>query len=178
MPSQTPDTELLIRLFYDSVAELADFDRVGHVQPPYQSLLDHDQHMTVTVENFHESKVDVEVLEVKDNDDQYARKILLRRQTDRAVVQFGIVRLKLNFLSSPVRELIRAKQVPLGRVLIENGVMRQVELVQLWNLQPGKELSECFGSDQPTCGRTALIHVDNEPAVELLEIVAPVPIVN
>lgn len=175
MPAQIPDTETLIHLFYDTVAALGQFERLGEVAAPYAELLDQHEHMTVTIERFHGCNVDVDVLEVREADDEYARKILLRRQSDRAVVQFGIVRLRLGFLPPPVRELIRSQQTPLGRLLIQHNVMRQVELVQLWQIKPAEELCGYFGCDPSatTYGRTALIHVGDQSAVELLEIVTP-----
>ena len=47
--------------------------------------------MTVTVEAHHGSLVDVKVLERKRDGDSYARKILLAKQTDGRIVQFGLV---------------------------------------------------------------------------------------
>ena len=69
---------------------------------------------------------------------------------------------------------IRDSKTPLGRILIKHHVMRRVELDSLWNVSPGSEMSRHFGSDAATFGRTAWIHVNGQPAVELLEVVAPV----
>lgn len=136
--------------------------------------------MTVTVEDRHRCAVDVEVLEVQQDARHYSRKILLRRQSDRRVVQFGIVRLALEALEEAPRQEIIKQQTPLGRVLIEHGVMRAVQLLGLWEVACGEELARYFGV-QPghvTYGRTALIYCNSEPAVELLEIVAPEDIFN
>ena len=45
----------------------------------------------------------------------------------------------------------------------------------LWKITTGPELCRAFGLAQPTTtyGRTALIYCNDEPAVELLEIIAP-----
>ena len=61
-----------------------------------------EEHMTVTVEEFHHSPVDV-VLAKKTVLPHYARKILLSRQTDGRVVQFGIVRLNFSYLAPEVQ---------------------------------------------------------------------------
>jgi hypothetical protein len=89
-------------------------------------------------------------------------------------VQFGIVRLRLPLLADRLRQEIEARRVPLGRLLIKYHVMRRVELDALWQVTPGPELVHCFSSHEQTFGRTARIHVNGQPAVELLEIVAPV----
>src|SRR5947209_18117746 len=51
--------------------------RGDNVPAPYHQLLVHDKHMTVTVEAFHGSKVDVRVLERRTDGEAYSRKILL-----------------------------------------------------------------------------------------------------
>jgi hypothetical protein len=91
------------------------------------------------------------------------------------VVQLGIVRLHVGFLDPPVRDEIFAEQVPLGRILISHNVLRTVELCGLYRVECGDDLADIFGAAPgvPTYGRTALIHCNGEPAVELLEIVAP-----
>jgi hypothetical protein len=75
-----------------------------------------------------------------------------------------------------VRLRIEAEDTPLGRVLIENNVLRRVRLASLWRVRAGAELARLFdlAAGAVTYGRTALIECNNEPAVELLEIVAPV----
>ncbi len=175
--SAHPDLESLAGLFYPSATELGRFEPVAPQAMPTDSrqLLAHTNHMTVAVEGFHESPVDVEVLAKQTTREHYARKILLRRQTDQAVVQFGIMRVNLRYLSPAVQDEIRAEATPLGRILIAHQLLRDVELFALWKVVPGDELCECFGlaSGEATYGRTALIHVAHEPAVELLEIITP-----
>lgn len=173
----TPDLHVLVELFYDSIDQLGVFTEVAGVNMPevFRRLLEHDAHMTVTVEQHHKSLVDVHVLQTRVTPSHYARKILLSRQSDHRVVQFGLVRLNLDYLDPEVRREIESQQIPLGRVLIDHGVMRVVKLLSLWKIEPGSELREHFGLEyQETCyGRTALIYCNGVPAVELLEIVTP-----
>ena len=63
--------------------------------------------------------------------EHYSRKILLTRQTDRKVVQFGIVRLNFAHLSEAVRQEIESQTAPVGRILIRHNVLRSVEIVQV-----------------------------------------------
>lgn len=176
----TPRLEDLISLFFPRPDPLGRFSAVSSDEMPatYRELLDHEHHMTVTVENFHRSPVDVQVLQKVKTAKHYARMILLRRQSDQQVVQFGIVRLTLAMLSDPVRREIEAEQTPLGRVLIQHDVMRRIRLSQLWRVAPGPDLCYWFSLAAPveTFGRTAMIDCDGEPAIELLEIVTPVPL--
>ncbi len=175
--SPAPQLETLLELFYADTSELGHFDGCSAEQCPdiYRQLLAHNAHMTVTVERRHGQQVDVQVLRDQVRDNDYQREILLRKQSDAAVVQYGIVRLKLNLISDRVREQILSRQIPLGRVLINNNVMRQVQLGALWKVTCGPALAEIFSVEEQTVtyGRTALIYLDAEPAIELLEIVAP-----
>lgn len=174
----TPDLDALIALFYARPEELGRFEEVDShaLDRDYRMLLAHDSHMTVTVERFHNGPVDVQVLESQLTGEHYARKILLTRQSDGGVVQFGIMRLDFSCVSPKVRREVESQQTPLGRVLIQNNVLREVHLTKLWKVTPGSDLCRLFGISpgQITYGRTAVIHCDGEPAVELLEIVTPV----
>jgi chorismate-pyruvate lyase len=167
----------LISIFYDDASELGKFQRVDPSMVPsyYQELLNHTNHMTVTVEKHHSDSVDVEVLRSDVVQDHYRREILLRTHRQRQVVQYGIVRLNMRFLSKQPRDEILAQQKPLGRVLIEHDVLREIELFDLLRVVCGPVLARFFDvlPGRVTFGRTALLHCDDEPAIELLEIVSP-----
>lgn len=170
-----PDLDELVSLFYDDPARLGEFQEVQAADLPAaeRKLLAHDEHMTVTVESFHGSLVDVKVLATQTELPHYSRMIVLRRQSDGRVVLFGLVRLNLDLLDAAVREEILSQRTPLGRVLIEHDVLRAVELVSLWRITVGPDLARYLGVPEGTVayGRTALIHCNADPAVELLEIV-------
>jgi hypothetical protein len=141
----------------------------------YRKLLAHEHHMTVTVEAHHGGPVDVNVLEVKRRDDFYARKILLALQKDAHIVQFGLVRVDFRYCNDKVKQEILSEAIPLGRVLINNNVLRRIEPTHYLRITPGPDMMKWFGLGEPktTYGRLAVIHCDHQPAVELLEIVAP-----
>lgn len=165
----------LTSLFYDELEELGEIEPVEAEDLPesYQSLLAHNDHMTVTVEAWHNSMVDVRVVSEHRDADKYARKILLVLQRDGTPVQFGIMRINLAGLPEIVRMEIESQALPLGRIMIRHHLMREVELCQLWRVKPGPELRLHLKleDETPIYGRTARILVEGEPAVELLEIV-------
>ncbi|MDG1874927.1 MAG: hypothetical protein P8J27_13515 [Mariniblastus sp.] len=169
------ELEILIKLFFKDTNRLGLFKEVAtdDIPEPSRSLLGHDHHMTVTLEEHHGSSVDVQVLATRIDGEHYSRKILLTRKPDNKVVQYGIVRLNTSVLADEVRQEIEAQQIPLGRVLINHDVMREVKLLSLFQIQCGVELAESFGFEVgDVCyGRTALIYCDGSPAIELLEIV-------
>jgi chorismate-pyruvate lyase len=167
----------LVELFYPEPAVLGRFTEVSadEMPQPYRDLLAHRHHMTVTVEAHHHSPVDVQVLDRKSEGNYYSRRILLTRQSDGRVVQFGIMRVNFAYLSPEVRREIESEDIPLGRVLINHNVLREIELSSLWKVEPGPDLCQCLGISpgQIAYGRTAIIHCNGEPGVELLEIVTP-----
>jgi chorismate-pyruvate lyase len=173
-----PDLYTLLALFppadYFQKEELVHGDQVPE---PYHHLLVHEHHMTVTVEAHHGSLVDVRILDSRQDETSYARKILLALRNSGKIVQFGIMRVRLEFCSPQVQEAILAGKTPLGRILINHGVLRRIEPTAFLRIHPGPDLMNWFGLSEPslTYGRLAYIHCDGQPAIELLEIVAPEP---
>lgn len=175
-PQDLPDIQSLFALF-PPAEYLADSRDVPaeQVPQPYRKLLVHEHHMTVTVEEHHGGPVDVKVLAEDLSGDAYARKILLALQSTGQIVQFGLMRVHFNYCSDKVRQEILSRQTPLGRILIQNNVLRRIEPTAFVRIIPGPGLMRWFGLAEatPTYGRLALIHCDEQPAIELLEIVAP-----
>jgi chorismate-pyruvate lyase len=158
------------------------FAQVEHIPKavtpePYQSLLVHDQHMTVTMERYHGTTVDVQVLAERRLGDIYARKIVLLKHGTTIPVQFGLVRFNLSYVTEPVRQEILSKSTPLGRVLIKYNVLRHVDLGAILQFTAGPGLAELLqmSAGDRTYGRLATIFCDHQPAVDLLEISAPLP---
>jgi chorismate-pyruvate lyase len=165
----------LVSLFHPDAAAFGDLRLVAAKQVPEAArrLLDHRSHMTVAMERLH-GPVRLEVVDCgEDSAGRYAREILLVR-ADGRVVQHGIVRIDLRRLVAETAAAIRAAAIPLGRILIEAGLLRDVHDVSLLQIDPGPHLRRLFGTDAaPAYGRVATIDLDGVPTVELLEIVAP-----
>lgn len=173
----TPDLETLCRLFYPSSREVGEFTAVaGEAMPgAHARLLAHDEHMTATVEAFWREPVDVRVLAKRRDGSHYAREITLARRSDGRVVQFGVMRVNFELLESEVRREIESESTPLGRILIERNVLRRVQLCQPWRIVMANALAARLEAKpgETTYGRTAFIECNGAPAIELLEIVAP-----
>src|SRR5690606_7749686 len=137
----------------------------------------HGGHMTVTLEAYHESLVKVQAVEELKSDKSYARESLLTRVSDGLVVQCGIMRIALAGLPPQVREAIENRSAPLGRILIRNNLLREVELLALWRVALGPRLAQYFRREvgEVVYARSACIHIQGEPTVELLEIVTDDP---
>jgi hypothetical protein len=156
------------------------FEKVVHVPSsatpePYKTMLVHDQHMTVTMERYHRTAVDVHVLDRRLDGDVYAREIVLTKQGTSIPVQFGFVRFQLNYVTAAVRQEILAGQTPLGRILINHNVLRHIDLGAVLQFTAGPGLAGVLAMPvgETTYGRLATIFCNHQPAVDLLEISAP-----
>jgi len=172
----------------------ADIAGMAAVEPaavpePVRGLLDHRSHMTVAMERFHATEVRLRIVATIDRPDVpgawYAREILLETP-DGTVVQYGIVRIDLGAVDDGTARAIRDGRRPLGRILIDAGVLRDVHRVALLAIRPGAHLARLMrlaetpqGPASPAkslvYGRVAEILLNGRPAVHLLEIAAPLP---
>lgn len=158
------------------------FEGVEHISAaetpePYRSLLAHEHHMTVTMEQFHQCSVDVQVIQEQFQDPLYTREIVLTRAGTDQVVQFGLVRFDFTYVTPAVKTEILAKRLPLGRVLIRHNVLRHINLRAILKIIPGPALRQRMqlSDSLPVYGRMATIFCNDRPAVDLLEVSTPVP---
>ena len=107
--------------------------------------------------------------------DIYNRKILLTKQGTNTVVQFGLVRFDFQYVTEAVRREIIDERTPLGRVLINHNVLRQVDLNAILRVTAGPGLAKYLQMQEGgvTYGRVATIFCNQKPAIDLLEISAP-----
>lgn len=177
MLTNAPTLDHLYGLFADT-SDRPDAVEVppGDVPEPYHRLLVHTHHMTVTVEDFYQSPVDVRVLDFWLSDREYARKILLTLQSTGRVVQFGLVRINLDACTDAVRNEIVGGKTPLGRVLIRHNMLRRIEPLAYFRVTVGEVMAGWFGVSPGTTtyGRVGVIYTGERPVVEVLEILAPV----
>jgi len=177
-----PHDELqsLIDLFPDREPLLLDAEHVPSetLPQPYRRMLVHNQHMTVAMESYHGCPVAVRILDQRHDGDFYHRKIVLLKSGTETVVQFGLVRFDLSYVTQAVREEILGGQKPLGRVLIEHNVLRHIDLGAVLRIVAGPSLARTLHMPTGgiTFGRLATIFCNRRPAVDLLEITAPLPL--
>ena len=142
---------------------------------PYRRLLVHEEHMTVTMEQRWGRPLELRILDRRQDAERYARKILIVSPRLRQAVLFGIMRLDFRWCTNEVKDEIVRGRTPLGQILIEHDVLRRIEPSAYLRITRSEELQECFGlrAMRPMYGRLATIFCDEEPAVELFEVVRP-----
>lgn len=144
------------------------------VPDPWNSLLVHDNHMTVTLEAHWGGPVTVKPYQVHRQGDLYGRKLDLLIDDGR-VVMTGIMLLNFAVCPPGVRAAVESEAVPLGHILIESGLLRRITSESFVKVAATDPLVERFGMVEPAdaWGRLATIFADGKPAVDLLEIVRP-----
>lgn len=173
-----PSKELRLMLAFFGESQLPSCVELpaDDVPPPYHQLLVHTDHMTVALEEYHRSPVRLVPYAVHRQGDLYGRKLDLVAERSGAIVMTGIMLFNLTAVSDAVKQLILDQQLPLGRILIEHDVLRQITAESFLRVEAGDRLVGRFLLERPRCayGRLATIFCDERPAVDLLEIVNPV----
>ena len=174
--------EELLEFFPKYVLDAGDYEVVhaDTIPSPYRRILDHEHHMTVTLEEHCGCLVHLKVVDVHRKADDYARQLTLTAGPDGPNVLAGIMRFNLSQVSDEIREEIVAAKTPLGRLLIEHGVLRRLQPSVFLKIKTTSPFGELLGLDDneterwpETYGRLALIFCNDQPAVELLEVVTP-----
>ncbi|MEX1237717.1 MAG: hypothetical protein WD994_05575, partial [Pseudomonadales bacterium] len=73
---------------------------------PFRRLLDHEQHMTAVLTRNNQSRLVVDVLAERQTRSHYQREVLLRREADQVVVEYGMLQVDRNRLPAIVNDAI------------------------------------------------------------------------
>lgn len=139
----------------------------------YRGLLAHDGHMTAKLNALHDTRVELRVHRHLEEDGRYRRFITLVPTGADHVVEVGVVRLNLDVLGEDVRARIVERKTPLGDIFSQYDVMTHVDLHWFFRFR-ADAMSASFGRSLTgdVFGRVATIHLNGEPALELLEVVS------
>lgn len=146
---------------------------------PQDQLLVHHGHMTEVLQKHHGKPVAVHVQDWKLDGDLYTRKIFLTAEGSETVVEWGIVRLDFQYMSRAVRDEILARRMPLGAILIKHKVLRRIKPRWFLRFPDGGAVLNLFGPAASAArepgghafGRIGTIYCQEEPAIQVLEIV-------
>ena len=144
-----------------------------HIPHPQDELLVHHSHMTLVLERHHGKPVDVHVLDERIEGYYYRRKISLTPKGSDKIVEWGVVRLDLRYMPDEVAREIREKKTPLGAILIKHKLHRRVKPRYFLRFPAGSSVMKLFTPEPQELlyGRLGMIYCDDEPCIELLEIV-------
>jgi chorismate-pyruvate lyase len=169
------DVRALYDIFEESAVPEHEPIAAAFMPQPHGRLLAHEQHMTRVLEEHHGTTLDLRILQKRHVGERYARKILLVSPRSQQAVMFAIMRFELRYCSPAVRAEIIDGRIPLGRILIEHNVLRRIRPHAYVKITHAPELSRYFdiGPHPLMYGRLATIFCNDQPAVQLLEVVRP-----
>lgn len=147
------------------------------VPEPYRALLVHHNDMTPTLEDFHKSRIHLEILRSDRRGGYYFREVVLRLDHDEAPVEFGANKIHLGGFPEEAQELILLEQVPLGRILKDCGVQHRTEAKSFLRVEPDELIARAVEAEPPVplYGRKAIItDLQGRPLSEIVEILPPV----
>ncbi|GMU81141.1 MAG: hypothetical protein AMXMBFR47_10120 [Planctomycetota bacterium] len=161
--------------FFDSLDFLADCPRVEAEALPdaAQRLLVHRDHMTTVLQSAYGAPVQLEVIAEQHESRAYLRKILLRIEPAGLIVELGIVRIDLRFIPPAVEREILDRSAPLGDVLIRADLLRRVSPRWFFHFPVSTPIAAAMcRPGSRAYGRVGTIYCNDEPAIDLLEVVA------
>jgi len=146
------------------------------VPEPFRALLVHHNDMTPTLEDFHKSRIHLEILSRDRRGGYYFREVDLRLDHDEAPVEFGANKISLALLPEEAQELILLEQVPLGRILKDCGVRHRTAAKHFLRVEPDELITRALELEQPVplYGRKAVISdLSGRALSEIVEILPP-----
>lgn len=175
-----PSRKLASVLFpLDAVYRRAGIDvpRVQLVEPhdipfPYRTLLVHENDMTLTLERHFGGPLIVRPLSTGLSHHWYTRRVLLAQSYSGKPVEMGAIRIDLAAFRPRTRRTILANQVPLGRLLRDDGVDFQSRPKAFFSLLPNGEMLGVFWMREARTlyGRRTEIFVDDRKVGDIVEI--------
>ena len=146
------------------------------VPEPYKSLLVHANDMTPTLEDFHKSRIHLEILSRDQRGGFYYREVVLHLDHDEKPVEFGANKVHLGMFPEEAQELILLEQVPLGTILRDCGISHKNEAKHFLRVEPDELITRSLELEQPAplYGRKAVItDPQGRPLSEIVEILPP-----
>lgn len=149
----------------------------AQVPQPFHHLLIHHGHMTEVLRDHYKKEVHLQVQQSDFSAGTYHRRITLSAGLYGPRVELGLVRVNFAFLPAPAKQEILGQFCPLGMVLIRHQILRRVVPHHFLRLPAASPLVRLFNLDVPPIlyGRIGTIFCNEQPAIELLEIVTGIP---
>jgi chorismate-pyruvate lyase len=117
----TPDAISLLKPLADFYTRRAlpevRFIEAARMPPASRQLLDHSHDMTSTLQRFHGEEIRVHMLESRQDDTRYERKVLLVTRDTWKTVEFGAIEIFLELFPTAARGEILRAEMPLGAIL-------------------------------------------------------------
>ncbi len=179
-PHAPPWATLLERCYARAGLPLPPVARLDaeEIVQPYRALLVHSNDMTPTLEAFYRERVGLRVLGRECSPDTYLREVVLELGQSRRPVEYGAIRIQLEYLPVAAREIVLAERRPFGAILQAQAIAHMSWPQAFFAVASDSRLGHLLALCAPTRlygRRNMLLDGNRHLLAEVLEIVAPVP---
>ena len=143
---------------------------------PYRTLLVHQNDMTPTLENYHQGRIHLQILNREQRGDVYLREVVLRLDGKETPVEFGANKISLLLFPPRARQMILEEKFPLGRILEECEIEHITRAKAFFRLTADELISGVLRVRAGTTlyGRKATImDPQQRPLSEIVEVLPP-----
>ena len=147
------------------------------IPEPYKSLLVHERDMTSTLGQFHADKIQLDVLNQHQQENEYYREVLLVTKSEQRPVEYGAIKIFLQQFPEPARKAIVEAAAPLGQLLHEyniNYLSRPKGFISIKCDGYIGDLLKCSNQTKLFGRRNSLYQANNQ--MQIAEIVEILPI--
>jgi len=116
---------------------------------PYRSLLVHEDDMTITLERHFGGRVVLRALSTFTSGAWYFRRVLLVQEYSGRPVEMGAIRIKLDAFGAHLKKQILRNEIPLGRLLRDNGFKYLSHATAFLAITPNPEMMGVFWMREP-----------------------------
>ena len=159
-------------LFPDYAVTLEDV--TGDALPEsHAAILLRSEHLTQMLQDYNSGPLELKVLDRHRHGSNYSR--VITKAGGGRILEFAFITIDLDLCPPTVAADILAEMSPVGRILIDSGVPRELRVLGFCKIElaPGNRM---FAVDRPTTtyGRYTTIALNGVPAIYVLELIAPV----
>ncbi len=149
----------------------------GDIPRPLRKLLEHENDMTPTLEDFHGRKIILKVLQRRLNGSSLLRQVVLVLGENETPVEFGAIRIYLDRFDESAKREIQHCRRPLGSILEEYHVRHVNRPSAFLRVEPDALIRDALGLEGgvPLYGRcNTILDMNGEPMAEIVELLPPV----
>lgn len=145
------------------------------LEQPYRGLLAPDSPMTPRLEAFFGDRLRLRALSAFKDRGWYYRRCVLVQASSGRIGELGAIRVHIQHFSKQVRDQVFAGTLPLGPVLLANGIEFKSRPKFFLAVKPNAELMSMFSLPKPTnlYGRRAELFRDDVKVGDVIEILPP-----
>jgi chorismate-pyruvate lyase len=143
---------------------------------PYRSLLVHHRDMTPTLEQAHDRRIRLRVLQYAVAEDVMSRQVVLVPENETQPVAFGAIKINLQHFHGEAKRLVLERKLPLGTILRTEGMEHSGRPDAYIRMTPDALIHSALGLRESTAlygRRNVIAGSGGKTLAQVVEILAP-----